>query len=126
MTPDNPLWLAPTTAAIALAALAWMARAYLREWRAYRAGTLLPRGYRPPEPPTLHQPWRWRYLWLYAAQALAIGWLTCGMINDIGPKNAVGFLTMNTIMVAFVTAVLTRLWDRAAALVRSSSAARQR
>jgi hypothetical protein len=45
MSPDNPLWLAPTVAAIALAALAWMTRAYLGEWRAYRAGTLLPRDY---------------------------------------------------------------------------------
>jgi hypothetical protein len=43
MAPDNPLWLAPTVAAIVLAALAWTARAHLREWRAYRAGTLLPR-----------------------------------------------------------------------------------
>ncbi|WP_267428609.1 hypothetical protein [Methylobacterium sp. GC_Met_2] len=123
MTPDRPLWLAPILVLIALAPLAWMGRQWVREWRAHKAGTLLPRGYKPPEPPTLHEPWRWRFLWLYAVQAVAIGGLTYGMVSDMGPKDAAGFVIVNIILVAFATAVLTRLWDRAAGLARRRSTA---
>ena len=126
MTPAHPLWLAPVLVLIALAPLAWMGRQWLKEWRAYKAGTMLPRGYKPPEPLTLRQPWRWRFLWLYAAQAAAIGglmWLSLGEPWRNGEQVPFAMIPLSlavwTIFVAFTTAVLTRLWDRAASLRRS-------
>lgn len=132
MTPDRPLWLAPVLMLISLAPLAWMGRQWLKEWRAYKAGTMLPRGYRPPEPPTLRQPWRWRFLWLYAAQAAAISglmWLSfLSPYADRSPTPPqayfVVFITW-TIVVAFATAVLTRLWDRATSFRRGRSTTSQ-
>lgn len=125
-------WLDIAFLMIALVPLAWMGRQWLKEWRAYKTGTMLPRGYRPPEPPTLQQSWRWRFLWLYAAQAAAIGglmWLSfLSPYADQSPTPPqayfVVFITW-TIIVAFATAVLTRLWDRAASLSRSSGATGQ-
>lgn len=125
MTPVRQLWLDIALVAVALAPLAWMGRQWLKEWRAHRAGTLLPRGYRPPEPPTLRQPWRWRFLWLYAAQAAAIGglmWLSIGEPCRNGEQVPFAMIPLGfavwTVLVAFATAVLTRLWDRAPGLAR--------
>ena len=132
MTPVRQLWLDIALVAVALAPLAWMGRQWLKEWRAYKTGTMIPRGYRPPEPPTLRQPWRWRFLWLYAAQAAAIGGLMS--LTLIGPWLAgekappeaflVSFVCW-TAVVALTTAVLTRLWDRTASFRRSRGAAGQ-
>lgn len=121
MTPDRPLWLAPVLVLIALAPMAWIGRQWLKEWRAYRAGTMLPRDYRPPEPPTLREPFRWRFLWLYGAQAGAIGgmvWIFLGRAEPTPPplpeaSQIFGALIAAVVLVAFTTAVLTRLWDRA-------------
>jgi hypothetical protein len=115
--------------------VAWAARMYLRDARAYRAGrgderyAWLRRSHPdhpalPPAPPTpllrlLPQRWGWRHLVIYAAQASVIGGLTYGMVSDMGLERLGGFLVTNIILVAFATAVLTRLWDASmAALAR--------
>ena len=45
------------------------------------------------------------------AQVYAVWWMTEGMIRDLGPQGAVGYLIMNVIIVAFLTALLTNVWD---------------
>ncbi|TGD94068.1 hypothetical protein [Methylobacterium nonmethylotrophicum] len=49
-------------------------------------------------------------LWM-CAQAYAVWWMTDGMIRDLGPQGAIGYLIMNVIIVAFLTALLTNVWD---------------
>lgn len=78
--------------------------------------------------------WLSRALWMIA-QAAAIGgmaWLslrgdaTARQI-PVGPKEVFGALLMWTILVAFATAVITRLWDRAVlAIARGRTRMRQR
>lgn len=119
---ENPLFVL-AMCLLALGPLAWMARAWIREWRNPQAG-VLSRDLRPP-PPTLHQPWRWRMLLVYGAQAAAIAWATIGMSRDMGWDKVLAFLALNTILVAFATAVLTRLWDLSrGALARRRSTGR--
>ena len=117
---------------LALGPLVWMARAWIREWRSPQAG-VLSRDLRPP-PPTLHQPWRWRMLLVYGAQAVVIGggmwlifWAAPGPADPHAPPQAylVVFGAL-VCLVAFSTAVLTRLWDLSrGALARRRSARRQ-
>ncbi|TXN76566.1 hypothetical protein FV234_24565 [Methylobacterium sp. WL8] len=42
-TADMPLWVVALLVVLGLGTLGWMVRAWFREWRAYRARTLLPR-----------------------------------------------------------------------------------
>ena len=56
------------------------------------------------------RPWTFGRVTIYAAQVLAIGWLTWGMTADLGSQGFLVFLMMNALLVAFITAVLTNLW----------------
>ncbi|WP_298967763.1 hypothetical protein [uncultured Methylobacterium sp.] len=51
-----------------------------------------------------------RLLWM-AAQAYAVWWMTAGMIRDMGWEGAAGYLAINIMIVAFMTAVIVNLWD---------------
>lgn len=121
----------------------WVARMYLRDARAYRAGRgderyawlrrshpnhpALPHA--PPKPilRVLRQRRGWRHLAIYTVQAAAIGGLTYGMVSDMGPERLGGFLVMNIVLVAFGTAALTRLWDLSAvALARRRAGSSER
>lgn len=114
------------------------ARLYLRDARDRRAGLgdgafawrRSPNTIRPaaaePVLQVLPRRWGWQHLVIAAVQVTAIGGLTYGMIDDMGPDHAAGFMVMNIIIVAFGTAVLTRLWDLSwAGLARRRTGARQ-
>ncbi|TXN77389.1 hypothetical protein [Methylobacterium sp. WL8] len=117
-TADMPLWVVALCLVLGLGTLGWMARAWFREWRAYRAGTLLPHHKLRPIPPTIQaQRSPWRFL-IYAAQAAAVGGgMYISFFSDTASKGspppaaiAVAFIGY-VCLVAFATAVLTVLTD---------------
>lgn len=130
MSPAAPSDLSPIGLAVlvasAIAPIAWAALQFVRAWRARRAGArpepmawlraMDPNHVALPTPtrqaPMLPAPRRWTLgrVAIYAAQAVAIGWLTWGMTADLGAQGFTVFLMMNALIVAFATAVLTNLW----------------
>ena len=120
--------------------IAWAVWQYVKDARAYRAGrgdeqyAWLRRNHPghpalPPPPPKpmlrlLPRRWGWRVVVIYLVQAAAIVWIIWSYagIYDLksDPKagQALALLPFFAVLlVAFTTALLTRLWDTAAAML---------
>ena len=125
ITADMPLWVVVLCLVLGLGTLGWMARAWFREWKAYRAGTLLPHHTLRPVPPMIQAPRSpWRFL-IYVAQIAVIGGLMYVSYGSDaaydGPRSPQGYAIVfiaYVCLVAFATAVLTALSDWTARTVR--------